>query len=407
MLALIKRAFKRITDYRVPGRTKHPLIYILLIVTLAILSGCRTWKEIHTFTVQNFTDLKRRFMPDLESVPSVDTISRTISKLNPSQLVDALASLATQFFRRTTRFRPGRRPKGSLPTCINLDGKVLRGATMPGQEKSDVNIVSAVVGLVTLVCGRVTEKKNEITVFPLILETLHKQGLLAGKVVTIDAMGCQKSLVKLIRQYRANYLLNLKGNQGNLHKDVQSLFKDGPVKYKGKIPFEEYFSDFQKSAKGGWMARRITMVRIVPGLVTDWLQTYEEWDGLSSVLKVETFSKPELEAEPRLTDTRYFISSLALECKQMLELTINHWQVETNHKVLDDKWYFNEDSSKIYRGAAPEIWSIIVSFSNFFTENLIQLIFPRSPPLPLRYSARGVYWCTTFWNRKSEVFTYF
>ena len=61
------------------------------------------------------------------------------------------------------------------------------------------------------------EKSNEITAIPELLKILD----LEGCIVTIDAMGCQKEIVKEIVERRADYVISLKGNQGNLHRDIK------------------------------------------------------------------------------------------------------------------------------------------------------------------------------------------
>ena len=66
----------------------------------------------------------------------------------------------------------------------------------------------------------VDEKSNEITAIPSLLKML----LLEGSVVSIDAMGCQSEIANTIIEQGADYVLALKGNQGNLHEDVQELF---------------------------------------------------------------------------------------------------------------------------------------------------------------------------------------
>ena len=57
------------------------------------------------------------------------------------------------------------------------------------------------------------EKSNEITAIPVLLGMLD----LRGAVMTIDAMGAQKEIAKDIIAKEADYILALKGNQGNLH----------------------------------------------------------------------------------------------------------------------------------------------------------------------------------------------
>jgi predicted transposase YbfD/YdcC len=45
--------------------------------------------------------------------------------------------------------------------------------------------------------------------------------------VTIDAIGYQKEIVKLITEQNADYVISLKKNQGNLYESVEQLFKLG------------------------------------------------------------------------------------------------------------------------------------------------------------------------------------
>ena len=47
---------------------------------------------------------------------------------------------------------------------------------------------------------------------------------IAGAVVTIDAMGCQKKIARQIIKQEGDYMLSLKGNQGTLHEDVSTYF---------------------------------------------------------------------------------------------------------------------------------------------------------------------------------------
>ena len=67
---------------------------------------------------------------------------------------------------------------------------------------------------------KVSEKSNEITAIPALLKLLSVKGCL----VSIDAMGCQTEIAKVIIEQGADYVLALKGNQGDLHTDVVQLF---------------------------------------------------------------------------------------------------------------------------------------------------------------------------------------
>jgi predicted transposase YbfD/YdcC len=84
-------------------------------------------------------------------------------------------------------------------------------------------MVSAWAQQNSLVLGqvKVDEKSNEITAIPKLLSRLD----ITGAVITMDAMGCQKKIAKLIIEKDADYILSLKGNQGNLHDDVRTYFE--------------------------------------------------------------------------------------------------------------------------------------------------------------------------------------
>ena len=65
-------------------------------------------------------------------------------------------------------------------------------------------------------------KSNEITVVPALLRVLE----LAGGIVTVDAMGCQKTIAKEIWAADADYVLTLKGNHEAVHAEVKTYLDD-------------------------------------------------------------------------------------------------------------------------------------------------------------------------------------
>lgn len=68
----------------------------------------------------------------------------------------------------------------------------------------------------------VGERSNEITAIPKVLESIE----ITGQVVTIDAMGTQTAVVEAIRKRRADYVLAIKENQGNLETEIRLYFED-------------------------------------------------------------------------------------------------------------------------------------------------------------------------------------
>lgn len=72
--------------------------------------------------------------------------------------------------------------------------------------------------------GQITveSKSNEIPEVRELIELLD----IKGAVLTMDAMHCQKETAELIIDNGGDYVLQLKGNQGNFYKDVYAMFDD-------------------------------------------------------------------------------------------------------------------------------------------------------------------------------------
>jgi predicted transposase YbfD/YdcC len=102
-----------------------------------------------------------------------------------------------------------------------------------------------------------------------------------GAVVTIDAMGCQRTIAKKITDKKADYIIALKGNQGTLHDDVKLFvaeqkavaFRDTTVSQHETVDGEH----------GRIETRRYTAIHDV-----DWLQERHAWPGLAGVVMVES-----------------------------------------------------------------------------------------------------------------------
>jgi Transposase DDE domain len=80
---------------------------------------------------------------------------------------------------------------------VAIDGKTLRRSFDRATGKAALHLVSAWATEQHLVLGQVAvdTKSNEITAIPKLLELLD----VAGAIVTIDAMGCQKEIAAQIR----------------------------------------------------------------------------------------------------------------------------------------------------------------------------------------------------------------
>ena len=91
---------------------------------------------------------------------------------------------------------------------IAIDGKSLKHSYDKKTGNRPINMVSAWAATNKLVLGqrKVDKKSNEITAIPELIKVLD----IAGCIVTIDAIGCQKEIVNLISQKGGDYIIALK-----------------------------------------------------------------------------------------------------------------------------------------------------------------------------------------------------
>ena len=207
-------------------------------------------------------------------------------------------------------------------------------------------MVSAWASKNRIVLGQVKtdEKSNEITAIPNLLQLLEVKDC----IVTIDAMGCQKDIANQIIDKEADYVLALKGNQGNLYEDVKLFLDDSKENNFKGVPF-----DFYKTVDGDH--GRIETRRYYTTPDIDWIEGKEDWKNLKIIGMVES----ERQIGDKVTkETRYYLSSLDNDAKQFAQAVRGHWGIENSlHWVLDVA--FREDESRIRKDNAPANLAVI------------------------------------------------
>jgi predicted transposase YbfD/YdcC len=207
-------------------------------------------------------------------------------------------------------------------------------------------MVSAWASQNRLVLGqrKVDDKSNEITAIPELLKVLDLQGC----IVTIDAMGTQKAIAAQIVAQGGDYVLALKGNQGNLFEDVEQLFDWATSQSFSGI--EHDFHETLETGHGRIEKRRCWSLGQVEGLIDG-----EKWAQLTSIARVEAMRECNGQTS---REVRYYISSLAPDAQRLAEAIRTHWSVENPlHWVLDVA--FREDDCRIRTGHAPENFTLL------------------------------------------------
>jgi len=334
-LEKIDTHFAGVQDPRQPGKIDHPLINILFITICGVLCGADDWVAIAAFgeSQQNWLD---KYL-DLENgIPSHDTLGRTFAVINGQEFQQGFLNWMSSVSQL-------------IEGVVAVDGKKLRRSHDKGIGKEAIHMVSAwgvANGLVLGQC-KVDEKSNEITAIPQLLAALD----LKDCIVTIDAMGCQRDIAQQIVDQEGDYLLSLKGNQGQLHEDVAEMFD-----YFEKIEFQEVDYDYHKTVNKGHGRLEVRECWVFePAAWSDYFRTLDKWAGLQAVAMIRSQRR---EAEKMTTETRYFITSLTAQAERILSTARNHWGIENGlHWVLDIA--FNEDQSRVRQGHAAENLAVI------------------------------------------------
>src|SRR5580658_2342416 len=273
---------KEIPDPRVDRRKLHGLGDVLAIAICALLCGAKSFEDMEIFGDAK-SDWFETFLELPHGIPRHDTFNRVFAALDPQLFLES-------FMRWTQSLR-----EAVAEEIVALDGKALRRAINKG-DCSKV-VVSAWAADNGLALGqlKVEDKTNEITAVPKLLRVLE----LAGCIVTLDAMGCQKEIAKEIKEADADYVLALKGNQGQAHAEVKSYLDDAIAR---KIKELVYVETVDKGHG------RLEVRRYWQSGKLDWFEDREDWEGLQSVGVVEAVR--EIHGQ-QTTERRYYLSSLS------------------------------------------------------------------------------------------------
>jgi predicted transposase YbfD/YdcC len=319
--------FSEIEDPRIDHTKEHLLEDIIFITIAAVICGAETWNDIEDYG-KSKEDWLGQYLQLPNGIPSHDTFNRLFSALDPSQLETCFLN----WVRDATRLSHGE--------VVSIDGKAIRGSREKG-SKSFVHMVSAWANLNGISLGqvKVDDKSNEITAIPKLQEVLA----LKGCIVTIDAMGCQRNIAERIISQQADYILAVKGNQGNLESDIES-----------SMCFSKPVSQWVEEdfGHGRIETRKCTVYDDL-----SFIENVEKWAGLKCIVKLD--SSRYIKAESREEkQTHFYITSLAPDAQTVGKSIRRHWGIENSlHWQLDVS--FGEDKSRKREGYAAQNFSVI------------------------------------------------
>jgi predicted transposase YbfD/YdcC len=328
--------FDDLPDPRIDRTKQHRLIDIVTIALCAVLSGADSFVEIATYGRAKEAWL-RTFLALPHGIPSHDTFGRVFAALDPT-------AVEVRFLHWVqTALTP------STEQVIAVDGKTVRRSHDRSDGRSALHLISAWATETGVALGqvRVADHENEIVALPALLD----QVVIAGAVVTLDAMGCQREVARTIVERKGNYVLALKGNQPALHDAATLLFaEERDTTQPGTT-----LNRAETLDKGhGRIERRTCWATDDPAVIA-YLDPDGRWPGLRSLAMVVA---ERTTGNTRSQETRYYLSSLPADAMRLNTVVRTHWRIENElHWVLDV--VFDEDQSRVRTGYADQNLALV------------------------------------------------
>jgi predicted transposase YbfD/YdcC len=330
----ISKAFSSLTDPRINRTLRHPLINILTISIYAIIAGCDDFESISEYGKSKKSWFEQ-FLALPNGIPCRDTFNDVLNRINPHEFAKAFTQWVCSL--------------GDLKDdIVALDGKVMRGTLDKANNNPAIHLVSAWSVKNNMCFGqvKVSNKSNEITAIPKLLALLD----IEGATITTDAMGTQYKIGDYIKEKKGDYLLALKGNQGEFHDDIV-LFLDTHLQTDFSTITHDVFTKVNGD-HGRIETRKVWLCTEVNWLI----ESHPRWKSIRAIAMIE--STREVRGKETY-ERRYYITSHHDKSAEFIAKAIrSHWHVENKlHWQLDVS--FREDYNRLRSGNASQNFALM------------------------------------------------
>lgn len=261
-------------------------------------------------------------------IPTRQTIERVMSLIDNKEL----ESILTSFFISITSLNSNEKD------IINLDGRVdkssARNKTFYNDKENPLNSLNAYSNNygICLASEMIDEKTNEI---PTVKEIL-KRFSIKDVIVTWDALNTQTENVKEVISMNGDYVVPIKGNQGNFFEDLKLYFDDKKLETIIAGNTKSVYLKINEKSHSSIITYEYFQTNDV-----SWYFDSDKWAGLKTIGLVKKTIERDKE---RIVEFRYYISSLDLNILEFSRAIRNHWSVENKlHWHLD--FTFREDDN--------------------------------------------------------------
>jgi len=346
----------QVPDHRDPRGVRHPLGAVLALVCCALLCGSRHLAAIAEWGRNHSPALILALGFTRPTTPAGSTLHNLLQELDWPALETQIRRWAAAVEAHLGAGTP------AVEEAWALDGKTLRGAL-----KLDATVTATVSALghrLGLTAGAAeVHGGDEIAAVEALLQNL----VLAGKVVTLDALHTQRKTARLIGERGGQYLMMVKGNQPELQEAVMALFRPE------RASEQDRESVWETEQVHGRIENRWLLAVSVPEGVPEALGT---WPGVAQgfVLERQVRKKKQRVGHRELV---YGITSLTRKqagSTDLLRLVRGHWRVETRSHYIRDVT-FGEDASLVRTGKIPQVLALFraTAISRFRAEGVVNI----------------------------------
>lgn len=337
-------AFAAVPDPRRAQGRRFALPALLALAVAAVLANHLSVLAIAQWGGRQRPELLRALGFRDGATPHQSTLQRLFRRLDPG----ALSAAASGYFAQVA---PAPQQRGSQG--VALDGKAQRGrlafATTGGGTVHALSAYTHDSGLVLAqqeIRSSAAKAEAELTVAPALIARLDWR----GRVLTGDALFCQRKVCAQVREAGGDYLLLVKDNQPARHADLALLF-DPPATVPAAPLGDRREALTLEKGHGRTHDRRCLVAS------TD-LNHYLDWPGLAQAFRLERTWR---ERGTTKRAIHYGITSLppaVADAARLLALKRGHWAIENGLHYRKDT-VFGEDRSQIRLGAGPMVLAIL------------------------------------------------
>ena len=299
---LFLTAFEDVPDPRA-GNTRHDLGELLVIAFVSVLCGATSCADMAAFG-RSKERVFRDFLKLKHAIPSHDTFSAVFRMIDPKALDAAFGRVLADV---AALLRAGESARTRMMVSAYAARLRLTLASVPADRGAELEAAIEALGLIAL----------------------------KGKVVTADALHCNRRTVAAINAGGGDWCLALKANQDSLLSDARACFatlKDG------------HPSAVTEEAGHGRAETRRAVVVSAKGLAE-----HHDFPGLKAFGRIEATRET---VGATTCETRYFALSWVPAPDVLLATVRAHWAIENAlHWQLDVS--FREDAARNRKDNGP------------------------------------------------------